>query len=210
MQIEVKLNGSPMVTIDHIDKLQLSKGEAEEHSNELQTLRYLACGLWFLNDQILKIETQIAEKAPKNKKFFHFGNSPDLEGVPQDLVACAFHWYAVSACNYVKMVGWLANNGDSAKASRYAKSVLPQVHLWRHKVAAHFAIMDPRKDDNAADLAMSVIFPIAFNDDAFCTGAFTLTVTSGGQQSSSRQDMGWSLTHTHRSLTPRYWPPQRQ
>lgn len=188
----------------------MTKDEAEKHSNELLSLRYLASGLWFLNNQVRKIETQVCEKAPRNRRGSHFGNSPDLEGVPQDLVACAFHWYAVSACNYVKMVGWLTNAGDSEKAGRYMERVLPQVHLWRHKVAAHFAITDPRKDDNAADLAMSVMFPIAFDDDAFCTGALTLTMSSGGQQSTSRRDMGWSLTRTHRSLTLRYWPSQQQ
>ncbi len=75
-----------MVVIDHIDKLQLSKDEEEKYFNELRSLSYLAHGLEFLYDQILKIETQIAEKTPKNKRVSHFGNSPALRGIPQDLV----------------------------------------------------------------------------------------------------------------------------
>ncbi len=63
-----------------------------------------------------------------------------MKGIPQDLVACYFHWYAVTVCNYAKLVGWLANDGDSIKAREYMERVLPQVYLWRHKVAAHFAI----------------------------------------------------------------------
>ena len=87
--------------------------------------------------------------------------------------------------------------------------VLPQVYLWRHKVAAHFAIIDPRKADNAADLAKSVMFPISFDDDAFYANSLILTQTSGGKSSTSRQDMRWSLTYTHRSLIPRYWPSKQ-
>ena len=67
---------------------------------------------------------------------------------------------AVTGATYVKMVGWLAHDGDSTRAREYMEHVLPEVHLWRHKVAAHFAIIDPRKDDSAADLAMSVVFPV--------------------------------------------------
>jgi hypothetical protein len=96
----------------YIDRLQVSEEEEKKRANELSSLRYLVRGLSFLYDQILKIETQIADRTPKGKRVFHFGNSPNLEGIPQDLVACAFHWYAVTVCNYVKMVGWLANNGD--------------------------------------------------------------------------------------------------
>ena len=195
-----------MIEVDHIDKLELTKDEADKRFNELNSLRYLASGLWFLYDQVVKIESQVAERVPKNKRVLLFGNSPDLVGIPQDFVACAFHWYAVTLCNYVKMVGWIANNGNSNKSRDYMQHVLPEVHLWRHKVAAHFAIIDPHKEDNAADLAMSVIFPISYDDDAFYTGSLTLSLNMNGKQSTSRQDMRWSLTHTHRNLVPRYWP----
>ena len=192
--------------IDYVDKLELTNDEASKHFNELRSLDYLAHGLWFLHNQVHKIEAQISARVDKNKRVFIFGNAPEMKGIPQDLVACAFHWYAVSACNYVKMVGWLASNSDSSKAREYMERVLPQVYLWRHKVAAHFAIIGPRKNDNAADLAKSVMFPISFDDDAFYANSLTLTQSSGGKSSTSRQDMCWSLTHTHHELTPRYWP----
>jgi len=200
--------GGPDIVIDHINNLRLSKEEAGKHFNELKSLQYLAQGLFFLNDQVLKIETHINETTPGNKRIFSFGNSPSMKGTPQELVACAFHWYAVTVCNYVKMVGWLATNGSSDKAREYMQNVLPQVHLWRHKVAAHFAIIDPHRDDNAADLASSVIFPISYDDDAFYVGSLILSKTSGGHQSTSRLDMRWSLTHTHSNLVNRYWPPK--
>jgi hypothetical protein len=198
--------------IDYVDNLQISSEDAKKHSNEINSLRCLASGLWFLYDQILNTETQIAERIPKNKRISYFGNAPDLEGVPQDLVTCSFHWYAVTVCNYVKMVGWLANNGNSNKALEYVKHILPEVYLWRNKVAAHFAIIDPEKDptkknfDTAADLAIGVISQIPYEHDAFYAGSLTLSLTTGNMRSSSRQDMRWSLTDTHKKLIPRYWP----
>lgn len=194
-----------MRVIDYIANLKLSDEEEVGHFNELSCLSYLATGLRYLYEQVQSVEAEVNKRFPRNKEVFVFGSAPGMEGVNQALVACAFHWYAVTACNYVKMVGWLTNNGELSKAKKYMKSVLPQVYLWRHKVAAHFAIIDPRKDDNAADLAMSVMFPISFEKDAFYTGSLTLTMSGGGKQSTSRQDMRWSLTHTHCDLIDRYW-----
>jgi len=192
--------------IDYIDNLVLSDNEAQKHYNELHSLGYLAKGLNFLYDQAQKLEAEVAKRVVNNKQVLIYGNAPQLQGIPQDLAACAFHWYAVTICNYVKMVGWLVYGGDSTKARGYMGGVLPQVYLWRHKVAAHFAIIDPRKDDNPADLAKSVMFPISFDGDAFYANSLTLTLSRGGKSSTSRQDMRWSLTHVHRALTPRYWP----
>ncbi len=195
-----------MRVIDHIANLKLSDEQEKEYFNEVHSLAYLAMGLRFLYEQVQRVEAEVIKRLPENKQVVMFGNAPEMQGINQNLVACAFHWYAVTACNYVKMVGWLANNGDSSKAREYMERVLPQVYLWRHKVAAHFSIIDPRRDDNAADLAMSVIFPISFDNDAFYTGSLTLTIAKGDKQSTSRQDMRWSLTHTHCDLIPRYWP----
>jgi hypothetical protein len=195
-----------MLVIDHIDNLKLSKNEANKYFNELKSLSYLACGLWFLYDQVLKIETQIVMRSPKNRHVFQYGNSPYLEGIPQDIVACAFHWYAVTVCNYVKMVGWLVSGNNSIYATDYLKRVIPPVKVWRDKVGAHFARHSPKKDDNAADLVRSVMFPPSFDDDAFYVGSLSLAISSGGQKNISRKDMRWSLTHTHRDLIPRYWP----
>jgi hypothetical protein len=192
--------------IDHIANLKLSDEQEKGQFNELSSLAYLATGLRFLYEQVQSVEAEVIKRLPKDKRISIFGDAPEMQGINQDLVACAFHWYAVTVCNYVKMVGWLANNGNSSGARDYMQCVLPQVYLWRHKVAAHFAIIDPRSGDNAADLAMSVMFPISFDNDAFYTGSLTLTITKDGRQNRSRQDMRWSLTHTHSDLIPRYWP----
>ncbi len=189
-----------MRVIDHIATLKLSDEQEKGYFNELRSLDYLARGLWFLCDQIQKVEAEVVNRVGNG--YWSFGNAPEMRGIDQNLVACAFHWYAVTVCNYVKMVGWLANSGDSNRAREYMECVLPQVYLWRHKVAAHFAIIDPRRDDSAADLARSVMFPIFFCDDAFYAGSLPII----GKLYTGHQNMRWSLTHTHRDLIPRYWP----
>jgi hypothetical protein len=192
--------------IDHIDKLEVPDDNLGIYGNELRSLTYLAQGLQFLYEQVKSTEDQIIEAVGRDKRHIIYGNHPALKSAPQGLIACAFHWYAVSACNYVRMVGWLVNGGDSKKARQYMQRVLPAVKLWRHKVGAHFAATAPRSEDTLADLAMSVMFPVAFDDDAFYTGALRLIMRHGTRTSASRTDMRWSLTHTHRELAARYWP----
>ena len=102
-----------MRVIDHIANLKLSDEQEKGHFNKLRSLAYLATGLRFLYEQVQRVEADVIKRLPKDKQLVIFGNAPEMQGINQDLVACAFHWYAVTACNYVKMVGWLANNGDT-------------------------------------------------------------------------------------------------
>lgn len=192
--------------IDHVDKLELADDEVGNYANELGSLDYLAQGLWFLYNQVQRSEASINERVGKDKHVLMFGNTPALEAVSQGLVACAFHWYAVSVCNYVRMVGWLAYGQATTSALDYLKRVIPAVKVWRDEVGAHFAEVSSSKADTPADLAKSVMFPISFNDDAFYAASLALTLSSRGKSSTSHRDMIWSLTHTHRAPIHRYWP----
>ncbi|MDP2661851.1 MAG: hypothetical protein Q8R28_14085 [Dehalococcoidia bacterium] len=192
--------------IDHVDRLDLPDEVHRSHANELRSLSYLAQGLRFLYQQVDGIEDKVKEQLPKDQVLSIYGNAPQLKWAPQGLVACAFHWYAVSASNYVRLVGWLANGQDPQKAKEYVERVIPEVTRWRNKIGGHFARSDPRKEDTPADLAMSVIFPVSFDDDAFYAGSVKLLMSQGGKSSASRTDLRWSVTHTHRYLCQRYWP----
>jgi hypothetical protein len=197
-----------MAILDYLDNLVLKDSENPGHGNELNSLCYLNQGLWFLYEYVLSVETQIVQQIPKETDVMFFGNAPGLRREVQELIACMFHWYAVSACNYVKMIGWLVNEGDAAKSTDYLRRVLPSVKIWRDKIGAHFAKHSPR-DENVSDLEMSVIFPVSFDRDAFYAGAFVLGSVTDGVKTESRKDMRWSLTHIHRDLVPRYWPSIR-
>lgn len=221
--------------LDYVKNLGMSADEVERRANEVKSLKYLSTGLHFLSDQIQMLETHVAERLPPDRKVFLYGNAPAFEGISLDQVACMFHWYSVTSCNCVKLVGWLAHENVSDKDARknkgrdYLSETLPEVQTWRHKVGAHFALTDPRKEPDA-DLASSVLFPISFWDDTFHAGAVRILgpvkrgdrpIADGSAIASWRKrllsrpvddtapeqvDWDWSLTQVHRQLKARYWP----
>ncbi len=187
-------------TLDHIEGLTLSDDAVKRHTNELNSLRYLAQGLNFLALQVGGIEMEVQQRIPRDKIVVGYGNVPWLKGVPMGLVACSFHWYAMSACNYARLVGWLALGQEPRKASGYVTRTIPSVFTWRNKVAAHFARTDPHKNDSPADLASSTMFPLGFDDGLFVTQPLVYS-----QSGSTAKLPKWSLTRIHNELTGRYW-----
>jgi len=192
--------------IDHVDHLELSRADEAEWANELNSLAYLGEGLWFLYDNLMRIQEKVVDVVGNDVECSFIGSPPGFEWIPQGLVACSFHWYAVSACNYVRLVGWLAYGGKRTEVDKYVKRVLGAVKTWRDKVGAHFAQTTRRNEDSDATRSASVMFPVGFEDDAFVAHPFTLVKGDTRGQSTSRDDMRWSLTHTHRALAKRYWP----
>ncbi|MEA3224911.1 MAG: hypothetical protein U9Q07_03100, partial [Planctomycetota bacterium] len=81
---------------------------------------------------------------------FSFGNLPEFEGLPMGLLTCTFHWYAISACQYVRTVGVIAkaHAPERLKPIAYVESIIPEVKIFRDKVAAHFAWASQNKKDN--------------------------------------------------------------
>jgi hypothetical protein len=127
-----------------------------------------------------------------------------LDQQPLGFLSCAFQWYAVSACNYAQLAGWLALK-DSVAAKAYVRRVMPRVVQDRNKVAAHLAITDPRRD-NEADLAASAMTQVVYAQGRLCAAALTPVLRNGEQEIGVTRDMGWSLTLAHERLVPRYWP----
>ena len=199
--------------LDYIDGLELPDIEADARSNELNSLAYLWQGLEWLAGQTALIETELCRRFECEKTVaFVMGNHPAFGGIPMGLVACTFHWYAVSACNYVRLVGWLTHENDEVRASKYVERVIPRVLLWRNKVASHFAMTAPkptgRTNDTPADLAASVMFPVAFYDRSLVASPLRLAFdhATGGSQS---RNMEWGITVSHAALAERFHPVDR-
>jgi len=80
--------------------------------NELTTLHVLHAGLQKLYLDVKEVEAPIVNYELENRKkvtFFGFGNVERF-GLPievEPLLTCYFHWFAVTVCNYVKLVGYL-------------------------------------------------------------------------------------------------------
>jgi len=200
----------PDLTLDCKVPINLQESKTPNFHGELQSLSYLSRGLFLLYGQTKKYEKIVLDRRASregSKILFSFGsNPPGLEGIPQDLVACFFHWYAVSVCNYVWVVGSIGYQIGSIKITvdDYAKEVIPEVLTYRNKVAAHFAKVKPKKGESLLDRDASVIFPVGFSD-AFEAASWTLGRTFEGVREESTIKP-WKLTKVHENLIPRYWP----
>jgi hypothetical protein len=89
----------------------------------------------------------------------------------------------------------------------YVKTLpeIQEVLKWRNKISAHFALTDPRKDDNIATLEASIIYPVGFEVDRFRTG--TMIFSRGDSTVNHESEIPrWSLTELFEELINRFWP----
>ena len=166
-------------------------------------LARLAEGLFWVYRTVAELERQARTEAAQEDVLLAITGGI-LDNKPTGLLSCAFQWYAVSACNYAQLVGWLiTRNPEAAKA--YMRKVLPRLSQYRNKVAAHFSLADPRRD-NEADLAASVMTHVVYARGRLCAAALTPVVKAGATEIVASRDLSWSLTLAHERLMPRYWP----
>jgi hypothetical protein len=127
------------------------------------------------------------------------------------LLICSFQWYAVTACQYVRTVGGIAHNLNLKlqNGAEYVKDVIPDVLMFRNKVAAHVAGIASNKDDNEAERFASILPQLTFQDDSFYAAGFEVTLYADGKTTSSTKLKPWSLCKVHEQLVKRYWPPEQ-
>jgi hypothetical protein len=213
-------DGARTFVLDHEEPISLSEEQAGNQSNGLSRLRVLAVGMAHLNGFMSKVEAEYANrmeamaqaKLPEAKgkkvRVVAFGNVPEARGLPMPLVECAFQWYAVSAWNYVRTVGWIGEVTGvcGRKAREYAEDVGSAFMAYRDKVAAHFAGATESRRDNEAERQMSMFPPIGWSGDALYANPMKLVRKSKGKVSDSSVLGPWSLSKTHTKLSKRYWP----
>ena len=94
--------------LDHIDKLQISDEDSNGYA--IATLGRLSQSLFWLFDEVNKTEQSIRKNASRENVSLGIINGV-LKNVPTNIpvewMSSAFQWYAVSACNYAQLVGWL-------------------------------------------------------------------------------------------------------
>lgn len=198
-EVESDWNEGPVI-LDHLLGFALPGDVAQQNHYSLMALARLAQGMFWLNREVLKIEQETRRKAVSEEVLV----DPTLDGESMGFLSCAFQWYAVSACNYAQLVGWL-KTGTEQNAKAYVNEVIPRLLQYRHKVAAHPALTAPR-GDNKADLLASVLTQVVYAHGRFLAGALTLEVKSGEDSIGVTGDYNWSLTLAHERLSKRYWP----
>ncbi len=198
--------------LDHIDNITVLGDVFSEPSNEFWALICLRQGLDFLYQQVTKLDkiTQSRLNPDGKKKFVSWGNVPGTEDLPTPLLTCSFHWYAVSACQYVRTVGAIACKQDNTRPlpPKYVEAVIPEVLAFRDKVAAHFAWSSKHSQDNEAERLASIIPPLSFVEDSWHVCVMQVAKSNGGKLSTSESLKPWSIANVHIELAKRYWPAQ--
>jgi len=196
--------------LDHFDGIIVPGDPFRQPANEYWALVCLKQGMDLLYNQALDYDQIIAQRVNPDGDLdvFFSGNFPGMEQVPTPLLTCAFHWYVISACQYVRTVGAIAHKFDPTRPipPEYAKTVIPEVIAFRDKVAAHFSWTTQNRRDSDAERLASILPPLSYFNDSLHVGGMTLTVTRGGKASTSSAIQPWSLCRVHEKLSNRYWP----
>jgi hypothetical protein len=124
-------------------------------------------------------------------------------GVPIDLIECAFRWYAVSVCDFVRVVTSLETFDDENR-KQYTREVLGPVQAFRDKVGAHTAGFTQNKRDNDAERGITPCLQVAWSQDRFAVATFTMRISRDEKISDSSAMQPWRLTELHEQLCVRY------
>jgi len=208
------------VLLDGIENLEVPR---DEYFNEVRSLHTLVMGLRQLYATVKRKELAFERADGGKYKVAEYGTVDPAEAEMLDMIACCFHWFGLSICNYARLTGFIRglHNGvfsrtdlrDASNFYRIKKATdayvegvaeLEKVRVWRNKVFAHFAATDPCKTDNIATLDMSVIFPVAFTG-RYVVGGMTMRRTHGSVSHKSELPQ-WSITEVFESLEARFWP----
>ena len=196
--------------LDYIDKMEVPGHPFQNPTNEYWALICLRDGMEHLYKQTLQVDEFVRSRLgiDANYRCFIMGNDPALNAIPKSLLTSYFHWYAISACQYVRTVGAIAFQLDSnrPKPKAYAQAVIPEVVAFRDKVAAHFAWTTKNSHDNDAEQHASILPPLSFINDSFYVGSMVLKISRGTKVSDSNSIQPWSLCKVHERLRARYWP----
>lgn len=196
--------------LDYINNITVPGKVFVQPANEYWALLCLRHGLEYLYKQAARCDEIVEQQLNPdgNLRVAIIGNHPALARVNQGLLTCAFHWYAVSACQYVQTVGAIAYRQDKTRPmpKDYTEAIIPEVLVFRNKVAAHFAWSSQNKRNDDAEQFTSIIPPLAFDDDSFHVGTFSTTIQSEEKVSRDETTQPWSICKVHERLRMRYWP----
>jgi len=200
--------------LDYIDNIVVPGLVFKNPANEYYALVCLHDGMNLLYRYAKRCDDAIRSRVNTkgNLRYMGMGNLPEFQGIQKTLLTCFFHWYAISACNYVRTIGRIAylNDNTHSRPHTYAKKVIPDVLAFRDKVAAHFAWTTKHKQDNDAERVMSILPQLTFNNDSFQVGSISMSLKKNGKASTSETVTPWSICKVHEKLQERYWPKEKK
>lgn len=189
---------------------------------ELSTLMSLEMGLNHIALTVWQKEARLRSKDEIARRTADLGTDPR----EARLLEFQFHWFGVSLCNYVGLVGFLAslNTGivgrEDLQNTRGRKRIVsacqaymdrvPEIRdvlRWRNASADYFAIPNFRDEDRVVALDMAPLHPIAL-----VGGRYHVRPWDQGKGAPGARRYGfpqWSITELYQRLARRYWPSFR-
>ncbi len=204
------MNNTEHTILDYIEDIIVPGLVFVRPVNEYWALICLREGMNYLFKQAFHCDNVVKQQRSlnRNTRFVGIGNLPDFQGIPKALLTCSFHWYAISACNYVRTVGAIAYRQDPSrpKPQDYLIKVIPEVQAFRDKVAAHLAWSTKNKQNNDAERLVSILPQLTFTKGSFHIGTITGSIHKEGKKLTSEKIRAWSICKVHKELQKRYWP----
>jgi hypothetical protein len=190
--------------VDFLENFDVDLSKDDNDFDIEMTLGRLCSGLFWLYSEVEKVEQSVRIEAHR-ENIINCMVGGLLEHLPIAWLSCAHQWYATTLDNYVNLVGWLVYK-NKKDVNQYVEKVIPVISTYRNKVAAHFSITNPWKD-NPADVRSSVITNIVYAKDQLLAGALSeIILDDQGNEITISHHTSWNLVNTHRKLIPRYWP----
>jgi len=205
------MSDSRDTVLDHVENITVPDNVFAEPANEFWALVCFWHGMELLYHQAKKFDALAASRlgAGPGYRVVGMGNLPQLSDMPKSLLTVSFHWYAISACQYARVVGAIARDQKKfrwAKSLDYVKEVIPEVLVFRNKVAAHLIGAEDDARDNDAERLASYLPSLHWGGDSFYVGASVVQTVRNGTASTSTAIKPWSLCKVHEQLRDRYWP----
>lgn len=201
---------STPIVLDHMNDITLDPSDPPFNNYQAFAANYE--GLKILAASVRELEIQYAASDPHAAHVVLHMTSQ----VPA-LVPCAFNWFSVTLVNYLRLVGLVqlmnANDWKSSAlvdpsnrsvinkhCTSFVKAAVPEIYLWRNKVAAHFAATDPFRDDNLGTLEQSIMNPVTYHFPHYYVGVMQWNTAGETSQLPS-----WALTKVYEELSTRFW-----
>lgn len=209
------------IVLDHVDKISIAGNPFNNPVGEYWVLVCLWEGMEFLYrrargcDDVAGRQSFSVSNEQKNagriRRLDVVGESCS-DQVPESLLTCLFHWYAVSAVQYVRTVGAIANEHDSSRQfpREYAGRVIPEVCQFRDEVAARFAWLARNRRDHDAARTAGPFPTLSIENCSYHVGDTRAAHRSHVRPSNAQVIEPWSLCRVHEALRERYWPNQKR
>lgn len=204
------MNTQPIV-LDHIQGIILDPKNPP--FNNYQAFNQSYIGLKILADSVRELELKkLADDPHAAHVVVHISSNF------HPIIPCSFNWFSITIVNYFRLIAlvdlmsknsWKSDaladptNKQTIKSycTNYVRNVIPEIHTWRNKVAAHFAATDPFSDDTLGTLEQSIMNSVSYKYPYYYSGIFQWN-TKG----TSANLPTWALTKTYEQLRSRFWP----